>query len=118
MCTETVVFRHATPMGIDHLRTLFTWTDTIHPVVFIGKTATRPTQVGDLDLFQGSNDIVTDTIRVGDVGIFTHPQTAINAMAEVFGKLSIDMTTDGHGTLIGIYREFGTLLCAFMILKN
>src|SRR5690606_2510700 len=48
MGTKTVVFRHATPIGIYDLRPSGRIADTIHPMILVSKTSARPAKVGNL----------------------------------------------------------------------
>src|SRR5690606_41157864 len=66
MCTEAVVFNHSAPVGIYHFRTLFAWTYTVAPMVFISETASRPAQIGNFNLFKSIDDIVSVTIFFRD----------------------------------------------------
>ena len=66
MCTETVVLHGATPVVVHHTRTILFGADTVHPMIFIGKTTSRPTQHGYLQVLQGLKHIVPVTARIGN----------------------------------------------------
>ncbi|OPZ98255.1 MAG: hypothetical protein BWY72_00914 [Bacteroidetes bacterium ADurb.Bin416] len=109
MGTKRIVFDHPTPVGIDHLGSLAPGSDTVHPVIFVGKTTSRPAQVRYLDLFEGSDDVVAVAMGVGNGGIFAHPDASVDAMTEVFGEMTVNVATDGAAGLIGPYNDFGFL---------
>ena len=40
--TEGIVFDGSTPVVVLHLRTIFTWADSVHPVILVCETSSRP----------------------------------------------------------------------------
>ena len=62
--SKVVVLRHPTPMRVDHRRAIPARPNAVHPMILIGKTTTRPTQVRDLDSLQGFNYVIADSTRV------------------------------------------------------
>ena len=79
MCTERVVFYRSAPVVVLHLRALGLWTDTVHPVVLVGKAAARPSEDRYLQRLEGFEDIFPIALYVWDRGVFANPQTAIDA---------------------------------------
>ena len=51
MGSKTVILNNTAPMGIDHTLTLLLRADSILPMIFIGKTSSRPAQHRHLNLF-------------------------------------------------------------------
>lgn len=111
MCTETVVFNCASPVIVYHFGSVLFRTDTVHPVIFIGKTATRPTKYGNLKFFQCIEYIGTITFDIGDIRIFSYPKSTIDASTEMFGKLAVDFFGNNLCALVGMKRDRCTLLC-------
>ncbi|MNP52274.1 hypothetical protein D3C76_1466540 [compost metagenome] len=66
MRTKVVILNNTTPMGINHLFTILSWTYAIFPMVFISETPSWPTQYWNLNLLKRLNDIVTDSCRIGN----------------------------------------------------
>ena len=52
MCTKRIVFNRSTPVVVLHLGTFVARTNTVHPVIFIGKATAWPTQYRNLQVFQ------------------------------------------------------------------
>ena len=75
-------------------------------MVFIGEASAGPAQKRNPGFLQGVDDIRTDSIDIGDGGIFSDKQTLIDATAKMFGKLAIDVLADpAHGMKgINMYR--------------
>jgi hypothetical protein len=92
-------------MRVDTDRAFILWTNTILPVVLIGKTASRPTNDGYVQVLQRTKHIVTETASVRDVGILTNPDSAINATPEVLGKLTVEIAADGIAGLVGLNSQ-------------
>jgi len=92
--TERVVFGNAAPVGVHHFRAIGSFTDTVTPVVFICKAATRPAEVRDVDLFECINDIEADAVFFRYVQGGVYPETTVNAVAEVLGEVTIDVAAD------------------------
>ena len=74
-------------------------------MIFVGKAAARPAQIGDLQLFQGLQYIVAVTLCVGNVGFGAYPKAAIDAGSQVFGELAVYVFTDLLCSLLGIYTD-------------
>lgn len=53
-----------------------------------------------MELLEGVEHIEAVAVLVGDVGIGSDPEAAIDACAEMLGKLSVDLFLD-HGALLG-----------------
>ena len=94
MRTETVVFDRTSPVIVHHLGTVFLWTDPVHPVVFIGKATSRPAEVGDFQLFQGVQHVVSVAPGIGNFGFWADPKPSIDTGSEMFGELAVDVFAD------------------------
>ena len=105
MGSETVIFDRSAPVVVDHFRTVLFRAYTVHPVILIGKAAARPAEVGDLQLFQGVEHIITIPLCIRYVRVGTHPKAAINTSSEMLGKLSVDVFADLLCSLLGIHTD-------------
>ena len=90
MCAETVVFDSAAPVVIHHFRTILFGTDTVHPVIFVGKAAARPAKNGNLEVFQGIEYVGTVTFDIGYIGVLAHPKASVDTSTQMFGKLAVN----------------------------
>ena len=79
-------------------------------MVFVGEASARPSQHGHLQILQRLQHVVAIALGVGDVGLGTHPEPAIDAAAEVFCELAVDFLVD---FLFALARMDGTcdVLC-------
>jgi hypothetical protein len=91
MSAKVVVFHNAAPVGIYHIRPLFSRAYAIHPMVFIRKAAPWPTQYGDLHIFQSLDHIITKAVCIGNVRVLTHPNAFINAPAKMLRKMTVNI---------------------------
>lgn len=76
----------------------------------MNKTAARPAKNGDVEVLQCVKHIVAIVVRVGDGGAFSYPETTVDAGAEVFGKLTVDVAVDDVFTLCGVNGYRGVAL--------
>lgn len=111
MGAETVIFHGASPVVVHHFGAVLLRSDTVHPMVFIGKTASGPAQYGHFQFFQGVEHIGAIALYVGDLRIFSYPESAVDAGSEVLSKLSINLFGNDFRTLVGQYGDLGTSLC-------
>ena len=110
VCSEAIILCNASPMGIDHLRTLATWTDTVTPVVFVGKATARPAQIRYINMFKSGDNIVPHSVRIRNLRVFPYPKAIIDTSSQMFGKLSVDMSADRFSSQIGINNHLSFLL--------
>ena len=73
MRTETVVFDQSAPVVVTHLGTLVTRTYAVHPVVFIGKTAARPPEIGNIETFERFKHVGTIPFGIGNRRLLADP---------------------------------------------
>ena len=66
MGAKAVILHHAAPMAVDHAPPLGARADAVAPVIFIGKAAARPAQVGNVDPAQRVKRVIAQPSRVGD----------------------------------------------------
>ncbi len=107
MGTKRVVFDHSAPVGIDHFGPACSGSDTVFPVVLIGKATSGPTQVGYLNLFESRNYVVAITIGVGDRRFRTHPDATVNTITQMFSKMSVNVFADLSTRLVGVDNHIG-----------
>ena len=75
-------------------------------MVFIGKTSARPAQHRHLDLPERGDDIIADAARIGDRAVLAHPDALVDAAAEVFRELAVDVAVDRVAPLVGMDDQF------------
>ena len=103
MGAELVVLGYAAPVRVDHGRAPGAGADAIHPVVLIGEAAARPAQHGDLAGAQSVDDVGTDAAQAGyGGGVFADPDATVNAAAEMFCEVAVNMAADGGVAQIGV----------------
>ena len=107
MRAEVVVLGDPAPVRVDHAGTLFPRAYAIHPVVFVRETPAGPTQVGDVDRFEGFDDVGANAPDVGDRRVFADPNAVINAAAQVFGEVTINVTINFCASKVGIEYNAG-----------
>ncbi len=93
MRAKVIGFRRVTPK-IDGLWALIFRANTIAPMINIGETAARPTQIGCIDFAKRLHHIRANPPDIGNWGIFTDPDSIVDATAEMFGKMAIDVAVD------------------------
>ena len=97
---EGVVLGHAAPVGVDDGLALAAGADAVPPVVGIGKAAARPAQHRDVQRFQRLQDGGAQrAVLVSD--------TAVDAAAQMFGKLSVDRFADRARRACGVDNQIG-----------
>ena len=102
MGAEGVVLHHAAPVGIDHLLAVFLGANAILPVVLISKAAAGPAQDRKAHILQGSHHVNAHTVDIGNGGILAHIQTLVNASAQMFAEIAVNILIDSADLLIGI----------------
>src|SRR5690554_1511280 len=108
MGAERVVFFYAAPVSVQFNRTLVARANAVTPVIFVGKTSTRPANQWHLQLFQRSDYIFAEAIGIGDFGFFADPDTFVNTVAQMFGELSVNVFVDHRTGFIGLNGEIDT----------
>ena len=112
VCSEAVIFYGSSPVVVDHTRTFFTRTNTVHPMVFIGKASSRPAEYRHFQVFQCFEHIFTITFNIRYGRIFSYPKTSIDTCTEVFGKLTINFLIDDLFSLLRMNSHCSLLLSA------
>src|SRR5437660_448580 len=98
---KRIGFDDAAPAGIDGVRSLVARADAVSPVIFVCVTTTRPAENWQAHVFQRRNNIIANTASIGDRRIFADPYPVINAAAQMFSKISVDILVDDSFGLIG-----------------
>ena len=97
---EGVVLGHAAPVGVHDGLALCFGTDAVSPVIGIGKAAARPAQHRHMQLFQGVDHIGAQTaVGVG--------QPAVDAAAQMLGKMAVDVFVDDARRPVGVDDDMG-----------
>jgi hypothetical protein len=71
-------------------------------MVFIRKTAAGPAHDGYVQLAQCSDDVVAEAAYVRNRGVFTDPDSFLDASTQVFRKLSVNMAVDFGARPVGM----------------
>ena len=108
MRTERVGFRHACPDMVDGCFAF--GANAVAPVIFIGKATAGPTHNGDLDGLECANNIAANTAHIRDFAILANPDAAVNAGAQMLGKLAENVAVDGCAGLVRFDSQW-TGLC-------
>ena len=88
---ETVVFDDIAPDGVDHVWPPTGGANAVAPVVVVSKAAAGPPHVRHLDSSERFDDVVA---QVPLAGPFFRPNALVDAVSEMFGELTVDVTTD------------------------
>ena len=101
---EGVVFHGASPIIVHQLGAVLTRAYAVHPMVLVGKAAAGPAQDRNFQGLEGLQDIRTVAVDIGDVTIGTHPDTFVDASAQMLGKLSVNLGRD-NGLVLGRFMD-------------
>ena len=74
-------------------------------MMLIGKTTARPAQYGHFQFFERRHQVVANAAGVGNGRILTDPDAFVNAMAEMFGELAVNISIDDRARLIRLDHE-------------
>ena len=118
MGTEAVIFYDAAPVGIDHFFAVFFRTDSVLPVILVRKTASRPAEHRDADLFQRFHDVTAHPVDIGNLGILAHENAFIDASSQMFGKLSVDFLIDSAFSVCRIDEISGHVISSIKIVDQ
>ena len=102
MCTEAVILYSATPVVVDHARALTARTDAVGPVVLVSETAAGPAEHGNFQFLERIEHVGTVTVGVGNLRVLAYPEASIDAGAEMFGKLAVNLLIDYGSVLLGL----------------
>jgi len=100
MGPEVVVLGHTPPVHVHDGRTLLAGPDPVRPVVVVRKAPARPAQHGDPDVLEGLHHVRADAPDMGDGRVEAHPDTFVDAPAQVLGKVTVDLGGDGLPSLV------------------
>src|SRR2546425_12478620 len=95
MGAEAIVFRVIAPVDVDRFWPLRLWTNSVAPVIIIGKTSSGPAQDGDAQRAQIFDCLLAITIDVWNWGIWPDPKAAVDTGSEVLGKMSVQLGANG-----------------------
>ena len=88
------------------LRTLFSRTYAVAPVIGLRKAAARPAEDRRVDRFEFLDDEFTESVDVLHIGLRTDPKTVIVNTADVLGKMSVDLGCDGAAAFTAKKTDF------------
>ena len=113
---KAVVLDHAAPVGVDHALAVCLRADAVLPVVLVGKAAARPAQVGNVQLLECLDYGLVVAMDVGNGGLFSHPETAINAPSKVLREVPVDVRAYGWLPAVGVNND-GLFHTAFIVAR-
>ncbi len=87
--SKAVILHHTAPVGVNHFLTALLGTDTLLPVILVGKTASGPAKHGHVDLLQRLHHIRAHTLHIGNMGIFSHKNAFIDASSQMLREMSL-----------------------------
>src|SRR5579884_2557689 len=97
---EAVVFDGA-PGHVQTFRTFVARADAIHPVVVRGEVAAGPAQNRDVQIADRLHHVFAIAVAVRQRRAFLE-DAALDAAAEVFGEVAVDLRIDGRDDAVGI----------------
>src|SRR5215469_190427 len=104
---ESIWLNDTAPAGIEPGHSFRAYA--VAPVILIGEAAAWPANVWHLERLQRGDHIVADAEGVRDRGVWTNPNSVVNAVAEMFSKLTEDIAVDFLAGLGRVEREFNFL---------
>ena len=97
---EAIVLHHASPVGVDHALAVFLRADALLPVIFVGKASARPAQHRQTDAFERLHNVRAHAVDIRDGAVLAHKETVVDAAAEMFGEIAVDLRLDDRARLI------------------
>ena len=91
---ETVGVDHAAPRGVEGCRPLPGRTDSLAPVVLIGKAAARPAHIGHLQRAKGRHNVGANPACIRDRRIRSNPNAVVESVSEILSKLTEKVVID------------------------
>ena len=76
------------------------WAHTVAPVVAIREASAGPADDGRFQALEVVNDSFPNAADIGDLRILSHPNAIVNAAAEMFREVSVNVRRDGSDLLI------------------
>ena len=102
MSAEAVRLFDRAPMRIHFHRPLVTRPDAFAPVIFVGEAGAGPAHHWHFQLPQRRDHVVAIAARVGNRRVLADPDSFVDAMAEVLGELTVDVSIDPGAGLVGL----------------
>ena len=102
---EGVVLHHAAPMRVDHALSVFLGADAVLPVVLVGKAAARPAQHRYANVTQRLHNVRSHAVYVRNRAILSDKKAVIDAAAQMFGKMSVQIAVDFGSFSLCVYNQ-------------
>ena len=83
MRTEAVVLYDSAPVRVDHFLSVFLRTDAILPMILVCKASARPAQHRNFHFFQRFHNIISHTVCIWNIGVFSHIKSFINTASQM-----------------------------------
>lgn len=94
------------PVDDRHDRPVLDRPDTVLPVIVVGETPARPSEYRDVEFLEKFDRVHTDAVLGRDaIVVLADPQTAIDASAEVFSEVSVDVFVDPVDRILSVDRD-------------
>jgi len=69
-------------------------------VVAVGEAAAGPADDGGFYFFEGADDVGPDAANIFDFRVWAHPDSAVDAVAKMLGKMAVNVWIDGPNFLV------------------
>ena len=102
MGAEGVVLHGAAPVVVHQLGPVFLGADPVHPMVLVGEAAAGPAEHRHFQGLESFQDVGPIAIYIGDGGIRSHPDTFVDAPAQMLGELAVNLGRDYGLVLRGL----------------
>lgn len=103
MRTKGIVLGNTAPPDVYYFWPFRFITNTVFPMIGISEAAAGPAQVWNFEFFQGSHHVISHTGRVWNFRRIAYIKTAVNATAQMLGKMPVNMAADFTARFAGVH---------------
>ena len=100
--SEVVVLDDASPVHVYCFWSLVARSNSISPVVAVCEASSGPSDDGRFNFFECLHDVFADSADVWYIGIGAYPYSFVDAAAEVFSEVAVDVGVYGCDFFVGI----------------
>ena len=102
---ELVGFGNASPVGVYGNWSLVARPDSISPVILVCEASSWPAHHGNFERSQCGDDVLPKSSLVRNCRMVAHPNAVIDAMPQMLGELTVDVTIDDRTRLLGMHNN-------------
>jgi hypothetical protein len=95
---------HCAPRHFEPGRPIVARTDAVHPVVIRREVASRPTQDGYVQVLDGRQHVLAESVGIGKWRLFVK-HSSLDAAAQVLDEVSVDLRIDIADCTLGIHLD-------------